>query len=402
MYKICVIMGGVMPVPAVCGGAIETLVTSIAKKYSPEDGYELTICSVFHPEAVKEAANYPDVHFVWTHTRQLKYLFLHALFLAIRIGTGKSIRSLQRHYNEITKVFEQEKFDLIVAEGGDTQAIVEIAKGYKREQFVNHVHIHYLPPENIVKAYGHVIGVSGFVTKEYLKVCSQPVKGHVLQNGINTELFRKQVSESGKRNIRRRLGVKENDFVVLFVGRIMQIKGVLELITAVLELEDASIKLLIMGSANSGKFTFSSYEKKVKELAEKNKDRILFTGYVKNDQVYRYAAVADIECLPSVCEEACPLTILEGMCMGKPIIATRAGGVPEILSEEAGIFIERENLVENLKQAILYLKTHPQVRKQMSEQARKRGAQYSEEIYYRDFQKLMKQIICKNIKEESC
>ena len=34
MCKICVVMGGVMPVPAVCGGAIETLVTSIVKKYS--------------------------------------------------------------------------------------------------------------------------------------------------------------------------------------------------------------------------------------------------------------------------------------------------------------------------------------------------------------------------------
>ena len=38
MRKICMIMGGVMPVPAVCGGAIETLVTSIAKKYSSEEG----------------------------------------------------------------------------------------------------------------------------------------------------------------------------------------------------------------------------------------------------------------------------------------------------------------------------------------------------------------------------
>ena len=37
MRKICVIMGGVLPVPAVCGGAIETLVTSIAKKYKMED-----------------------------------------------------------------------------------------------------------------------------------------------------------------------------------------------------------------------------------------------------------------------------------------------------------------------------------------------------------------------------
>lgn len=61
MRKVCVIMGGVMPVPAVCGGAIETLVTSLVKKYSKEDGFELTICSVYHPEAVKVAKQFPEV-----------------------------------------------------------------------------------------------------------------------------------------------------------------------------------------------------------------------------------------------------------------------------------------------------------------------------------------------------
>ena len=53
-------MGGVMPVPAVCGGAIETLVSSIVKKYSSKDGFQLTICSVYHPEAEKVARQYPN------------------------------------------------------------------------------------------------------------------------------------------------------------------------------------------------------------------------------------------------------------------------------------------------------------------------------------------------------
>ena len=150
MRKVCVIMGGVMPVPAVCGGAIETLVTSIAKEYSRKDGFELTICSVYHPEAVKAASQYPEVRFFWTHTRKIKYVFMHAIFLGIRMITGKSIRALQRHYNEIAELLQKEKFDLVIAEGGDTQAIIDVAKGYHRDQFVNHIHIHYLPSENIV------------------------------------------------------------------------------------------------------------------------------------------------------------------------------------------------------------------------------------------------------------
>ena len=132
MLKICVIMGGVMPVPAVCGGAIETLVTSIVKKHSSSDGFQLTICSVYHPEAVKAAKQYPDVRFFWTHTRNIKYMFMHAIFLGLKITTGKCFRRLQRHYNEISELFKKERFDLIIAEGGDTQAITDIAKGYSR------------------------------------------------------------------------------------------------------------------------------------------------------------------------------------------------------------------------------------------------------------------------------
>ena len=59
MYNIGIIMGGVMPVPAVCGGAIETLITSVVKRYSKEDGLKLTVFSVYHKEAVKAAEKYP-------------------------------------------------------------------------------------------------------------------------------------------------------------------------------------------------------------------------------------------------------------------------------------------------------------------------------------------------------
>ena len=115
MKRICVIMGGVLPVPAVWGGAIETLITSLAKQYSGKDGFQLTICSVYHPEAVKAAQQYPNVRFFWTHTKTVKHLLLHAIFLGVRLTTGKCIRPLQRHYNEIARLFQDERFDLIIA-----------------------------------------------------------------------------------------------------------------------------------------------------------------------------------------------------------------------------------------------------------------------------------------------
>ena len=205
MYNIGIIMGGVMPVPAVCGGAIETLITSIVKKYSKNDGFRLTIFSVYHKDAVEAAKKYPDVRFVWTHTNTFWNLTKHAIFLTVRELTGKTIRVLQRHYNEIAPVIQNEKFDLLIVEGGDEQAVIDIAKGYKREQLVFHAHVHFIPKENVVNGYGHMIGVSEFVTEEYLKACKIPVRAHVLKNAIDVERFSKNVSEEQKRSVRKKL-----------------------------------------------------------------------------------------------------------------------------------------------------------------------------------------------------
>lgn len=393
MKNIGIIMGGVMPVPAVCGGAIETLIESIVKQYDPDDGFKLTIFSVYHKDAVEKAKQYPDVRFVWTHTNTFFNLSKHAVFLGVRELTGKTIRVLQRHYNEIAPVIQNEKFDLLIVEGGDEKAVLDIAKGYTRDQLVFHAHIHFIPKPEVVRGFGHMIGVSEFVTREYMNVCNVPVKPHIVKNAIDIKKFNKPVSKEEKKEIRNRLGLSEKDFVILFVGRIMEIKGVMELMQAVTELNDPHIKLMIMGSANSGKWAYSTYEKKVKKFAELHKKQIIFTGYVNNSEVSKYASVADIQCLPTLIAEAAPLVVLEAMAEGLPLVVTRSGGVVEYLDQDVALIIEQEDIIQNLKESILYMKEHPDVRKQMSENARKKSIQYDESMYYQNFVKVIGDIM---------
>lgn len=140
-----------------------------------------------------------------------------------------------------------------------------------------------------------------------------------------------------------------------------------------------------MGSANFGKWAFSSYEKKVKKLAEQNKDRIIFTGYVDNAEVYRYASVANVQCVPTLIEEAAPLVVLEAMAEGLPLVVTKSGGVVEYVDDSIALTIGKENVVEELRRAICYMKEHPEVRKQMSENAKMNSKKYNEAVYYKDF-----------------
>ena len=400
MYNIGIIMGGVMPVPAVCGGAIETLITSIVKKYSKEDGFRLTIFSVYHKEAVEAAKKYPDVRFVWTHTNTFWNLSKHAVFLAVRELTGKTIRVLQRHYNEIAPIIQNEKFDLLIVEGGDEQAVIDIAKDYTREQLVFHAHIHFIPKEEVVKGYGHMIGVSEFVVREYERACKIPVDTHVLKNAIDIGRFNKAISEKERINLRKELGLQEDDFVVLYVGRLIQVKGILELMQAILSIEDKNVKLLCIGSANFGKWAFSSYEKKVKRLAKVNKDRIVFTGYIDNKELYKYSLLSDVQCVPSLWEEAAGLVVIEAMAEGIPTIVTNSGGMVEYVNEDSTLIVERKDIIANLKKEICYMREHPEVRKQMSGAARKQSKKYDEAIYYKNFVEMIDKIIGENREKE--
>ena len=392
MYNIGIIMGGVMPVPAVCGGAIETLITSIVKQYSRKDGFRLTIFSVYHKEAVEAAKKYPEVRFVWTHTNTFWNLSKHAVFMAVRALTGKTIRVLQRHYNEIAPVIQKEKFDLLIVEGGDEQAVIDIAKGYRREQLVFHAHIHFIPSEKTVKGFGHMIGVSQFVVNEYEKACKIPVRTHVLKNAIDVEKFSKKVSEEERDKLRKNLGIRKDDFVVLYVGRLIQVKGILELMQSVLSINDNHVKLLCIGSANFGKFAFSRYERKVRKLSEKNKHRIIFTGYVDNGEIHKYASMADVQCVPSLWEEAAGLVVIEAMAERLPLIITRSGGAVEYVDDNAALIIERENIVENLRNAILYMQNHPEVLERMSDCGQVQCMKYDKTNYYKSFVQLINEI----------
>ena len=396
MYNIGIIMGGVMPVPAVCGGAIETLITSVVKRYSKEDGLKLTVFSVYHKEAVKAAEKYPEVRFVWTHTNTFWNLAKHAVFMAVRALSGRTIRTLQRHYNEIAPVITNEKFDLLIVEGGDEQAVIDIAKGYKREQLVFHAHIHFIPSEKTADGFGHMIGVSDFVTREYQKACKTPVKAYTLKNAIDRDKFNKEVTDDERKEIRKKLGLQEEDFVILYVGRLIQVKGILELIKSVLSINDKNIKLLVVGSANFGKRAFSPYAKKVKKLCKKNRNRIIATGYVDNSEIYKYAMAADIQCVPSLWEEAAGLVTIEAMVYGIPTIVTNSGGMTEYVTEENALIIERDGIAENLKNAICYLKDNPELRNQMSKSAKIQSKKYGEETYYKNFVKTVYEIIEEN------
>lgn len=125
-------------------------------------------------------------------------------------------------------------------------------------------------------------------------------------------------------------------------------------------------------------------------------DRLRFTG-VRND-VQRLMAEMDVITLPSRFE-ACSMAIIEAMAMGKPVVATRAGGNPELVSHgETGLLIERTPPA--LADALIRLLSDTTDRQRMGEAARVRAeTHFSATVMARNIEALYQEMIARHSKQ---
>ena len=174
-------------------------------------------------------------------------------------------------------------------------------------------------------------------------------------NGINTTFFSPaQVSEIEKITLREKLNIQPDDFVFVFVGRIVSDKGINELIKAFSELqaaennEPAGIKLLLVGGLENDLDPLNP-----ETLAEINQNKDIISVGFQQD-VRSFFAIADALVFPSY-REGFPNVVMQAGAMGLPSIVSDINGCNEIIIEgENGLIIPSKN-VEKLKEKMLTL-----------------------------------------------
>ena len=184
------------------------------------------------------------------------------------------------------------------------------------------------------------------------KITSKPLKvianGNI--NGIDLEYFSvSQVSEEQKNQLREHLGIKPNDFVFIFVGRLVSDKGINELIKAFSSLKFDNVKLLLVGPM----------EKKLDPLKEETLRKIetnpsiIAVGFQKD--VRPYFAISNVLAFPSY-REGFPNVVIQAGAMGLPSIVSNINGCNEIIIEgENGLIIppkQVDDLQKVMKQLI--------------------------------------------------
>ena len=174
-------------------------------------------------------------------------------------------------------------------------------------------------------------------------------------NGINTTFFSPaQVSEIEKVKLGEKLNIHSDDFVFVFVGRIVSDKGINELIKAFSELQAAGnneltgIKLLLVGGLESDLDPLNP-----ETLAEINQNKDIISAGFQQD-VRPFFAISDALVFPSY-REGFPNVVMQAGAMGLPSIVSDINGCNEIIVEgENGLIIPPKN-VEKLKEKMLTL-----------------------------------------------
>jgi len=153
---------------------------------------------------------------------------------------------------------------------------------------------------------------------------------------------------------------------LLCLGRIEKEKGMHHAVKAMVELNDANIKLDIVGTG--------PYLNELKVLIAKLEleENVLCHGRVDDDELSKLFKAADIYLMPTTRQEGLPLTILEAMANGLPVIASDIGGISQVIKDEGDGLLIRPGDVSELINAIRILKNDEEMRNNFSNAARKK------------------------------
>jgi glycosyltransferase involved in cell wall biosynthesis len=332
-----------------------------------ERGHKIIVISTKHPSG-KE---YEEINGIRIH-----YL-KHTTFGSSRKGWKK------QSINKLKDIVKKETIDVVLSQSISGFGVVKVAKsmgiptvtimhGYASMDFLSilnqvwnfkesylyltkslfsDVYYFIFQELSIIKNSSVVIAVSNRVAKV---IGQRPLidrnKIKVINYGIDLKLFK--FSEEESKKTRLELNISNHDKVILFLSLLSKQKGADIAIKAFNELSknNNGIKLIIAGDGE--------YLEDAKLLVNnfKIKSRVIFTGFVRNEDTVQYYNASDIFIFPTLRLESFGIVIAEAMACGKPVIASNIGSIPDVIDNGInGILIPIGDFKELAKQINLLL-----------------------------------------------
>ena len=181
----------------------------------------------------------------------------------------------------------------------------------------------------------------------------------IIPNWIDVNAFH-PVRPEDRRTFRAALGLDQNDLVAAFIGR-HWIKGARVIEQALMALPPFGRRVVLL----------SAGEPRPDRRVLTHNREVWNLGLLPPDELLKMYAVADVGVLPSVAEESFALASLEMMACSLPVVASRVGGVPEVINDGVtGRLIDIPNAVDSWVDALASLLTDPEQRSKLGAAAR--------------------------------
>lgn len=223
-----------------------------------------------------------------------------------------------------------------------------------------------------------------------IKIGAKPEKFKFIIYGVDPDVF--QPDETKTKILRKKLGIKDKEIVILAVGRLVYKKGFDVLIKSIplVVKEYPDVKVVIVGKGG--------LEDDLINLTNslKVKEYVLFIGNVMRDEISDYYNMADIFAMPSVMRpvDGLNVCVVEAMASGKPIVASNVGGNPLVVRDGKNGFLFNEGDSVQLAKRIVKLLASPSLRKKFGECSRQMvlkefNWEYLARSYIRAFEEIL-------------
>jgi glycosyltransferase involved in cell wall biosynthesis len=186
----------------------------------------------------------------------------------------------------------------------------------------------------------------------------------VVRLGIELE-ERVAGERNGRAESRRYLGIPDGRFAVGWIGRMTGVKRTDDVLVSFKQLRDDGVDavLCMVGDGPDRR----QLERRAKELGLIRET--LFLGY--QEDVAPYYAAFDALVLPSG-NEGTPVSVIEALAAGRPVVATRVGGVPDVVRDGEDGFLVEAGATDELAERLARLARDPQLRERMGSEGRAR------------------------------
>jgi len=348
---------------------VEDLINGLVKR-----GHRVTVITTKHPRGIKREED-KNLKIYYVGDKPLKYtktFFKESaeLFEAISKQEGFDIVHSQSIAGAGVVRFTRTKLPIVVTLHGTILNEIKSAlnnrslKGYVRASYLLLKMLMDKTDRLLLKRANKIIAVSHQLCDDIRQQYRIPEEKLVtIPNGVNIDRFKPlDVSD-----LKERLNLLSGEKILLSVGKIEKQKGHHLLLKILPDISKVhAVKTIIVGGG--------SYLTTLKKMTVKFgiTDKVIFTGEIYHKDLPRYYNLADIFVFPTLMKESFGLVIAEAMACGKPVIASRIGGVPTVIEDGKDGFLIKPNNLRDLKEKILVLLGDEKLAKKIGKTAREK------------------------------